>query len=492
MQTLLASRIELTPRPHQNRTPVLVCGMVGHCPGRARKERLFALSEAVSAIRSAGFGDRLDALKFADEAIFHLPIPLNSSAEFHDIFPDAATANTHYRSTLAGSSAWLPTCVDDFFANGGSRLWIVAVPEDRGHEEFSPDPDAALHDTGSLRGIASLLVISSIGLITLPDLERLQIPAKLPGIPAPSNDRETAHFIPCSTPLAVSESDQQPTLPQLSDPLETEALLKNILPWLSQYRPDIQWLWPVPLIYDQDRQIPTVSDPALKKISKIANSPSGHRLRQLQFIFPYLTRANGQLASPCGVLAGAQSRMAQTQGPWRSIAGRALVTNGDPFPPQPIPLQAALRQNPGVSVLTRKPQGVMLDDERLAVPALHPDDYSYSQQQDRYDSFRSAEIMRFIGYLRRQLKQLGERLVFRTDYRDPAPRLALENFLRQLHRQGALRGGLPEEAFQIEQFQGDEGVIVIEAALAPALPIDRIRLTFTNRLGEWQGELENE
>ncbi|WP_417538714.1 hypothetical protein [Marinobacter sp.] len=492
MQTLLASRIELTPRPHQNNIPVLACGMAGHCPGRVRKERLFALPEAISAIRSAGFDSRLAELEKADEAIFHLPIPINSSAEFHDIFPDAATATTNYRSTLAGSNAWLPGCVDDFFANGGTRLWVVAVPEDEDHNAFLPDPGVALHNTGSLRGIASLLVIPEVGLIVLPDLERLQIPAKLPGVPAPVHTSESVHFVPCSTSLPVSESSFQPSSPQLSEPLETEVLLKSLLPLLNQHRPDIQWLWPVSLFYDQDRQIPAVSDKALNKIRNIANSPSGHRLRQLQFVFPYLARANGQLSSPSGVLAGAQSRVAQTQGPWRSIAGQVLVTSGEPFPLQSIPSQTALRNNPGISVLTRKPQGVMLDDERLAVPALHPDDYSYFQQQDRYDSFRSAEIMRFLGHLRRQLKQLGERLVFRADHRDSAPRLALENFLRQLHRQGALRGGLPEEAFYIEQTQSQEGVILIEVILAPSLPIDRIRLTFTNRFGEWQGELKND
>src|SRR5690554_4837069 len=108
MQTLLASRIELTPRPHQNNIPVLACGMAGHCPGRVRKERLFALPEAISAIRSAGFDSRLAELEKADEAIFHLPIPINSSAEFHDIFPDAGNATNNYNSRLAGRKASRP------------------------------------------------------------------------------------------------------------------------------------------------------------------------------------------------------------------------------------------------------------------------------------------------------------------------------------------------------------------------------------------------
>jgi hypothetical protein len=230
----------------------------------------------------------------------------------------------------------------------------------------------------------------------------------------------------------------------------------------------------------------------LAAIDGIAGTDSGHRLRQVQFVFPYLTRANGQPVSPCGVLAGAQSSVAQTQGPWRSIAGRVLVTPGDPFPPQSIPAQQKLRERPGISVITRKPRGVMLDDERLAVPALHPDDYPRARLQGQYDAFRSAEVMRFLGHLRRQLQRLGERLVFKVDYQDPTPRLALENFLGQLHRLGALRGRLPEEAFQVRQLQVQDGAAVFEIMLAPALPIDRIRLTFTNRHGEWQGQFQDE
>ena len=489
METLLASRIELTPRPQRDQAPVLVAGMVGHCPGRIRKERLFALTEAVAAIRSAGFGDRLKGLEASDESIFHLPIPLNSSAEFHDIFPDAATTETRYHSTLAGSHAWLPGCVQDFFANGGLRLWVVAVPEQPGQEAFLPARNTLLHAPSSLQGLATLLVIPELGVITLPDLERLQIPAYRPGIPDPVQEIKQPGFIPCSTPIQSPEASAVPEITDVSEPMTTDDLLRRILPWLGKYRPDIQWLWPLPLAYDPDRQIPMVNRTALASIPDI--SP-GHWLRHVQFVFPYLTGDQGRPVSPCGVLAGMQSRTAQTEGPWRSIAGRPLVTPGEPFPRQSTPARRTLREIPGISVITRTPRGVMLDDERLAVPALHPEDYSRSRLQGFSDAFRSAEVMRFMGYLRRELRQLGQSLVFKTDYRDPTPRLALENFFGELHRRGALRGSLPEEAFRITQVSGPEGEAAFEVMLAPTLPIDRIRLTFTNLHGEWQGELKND
>jgi hypothetical protein len=492
METLLASRIELTPRPSQNRAPVLVCGMVGHCPGRVRQERLFELTGAVEAIRSAGFRDQLERLKSADEAIFHLPIPLSSSAEFHDIFPDAATASTGYRSTLAGATAWLPRCVNDFFTNGGSRLWVVIVPEDEHQQAFYPSPDTVLHDPATLRGFTSLLVIPEIGLITMPDLERLQIPPELTGLPDQNPDPITPTFMPCSRDIPEQDPMPVPSTHGLPTPWPCEHLLAETLPWLSRARPDIQCLWPAPLDYDEQHRMPAASRQALHTIGMLAAKQGGHRLRQIQFVFPYLTDEHGRPTSPCGVLAGAQSAMAGAKGPWHSIAGQPLSTTGDPFPPQSIPAIKALRETPGISVLSRKPRGIMLDDERLVVPALPPEDYDRARQQERFDAFRSAELMRFLGYLRRQLQLLGENLVFKADPGDPTPRLVLENFLRQLHRQGALRGSLPEDAFTIIPLRAGEGALVFEVMLAPALPIDQIRLTFTNRHGEWQGAVHDE
>ncbi|HAU12166.1 MAG TPA: hypothetical protein DCS92_00540 [Gammaproteobacteria bacterium] len=140
--------------------------------------------------------------------------------------------------------------------------------------------------------------------------------------------------------------------------------------------------------------------------------------------------------------------------------------------------------------MLRQRQGqVELDDERLLVPALHPQDYLNANNPERFDGHRSAEVMRLLGYLRRQLTALGEQLIFNLDYRDPRPRLLLERFLRQLQQRGALRGATAEQAFQIKEIQTQEAVMIYEIMIAPALPIDQIRLTFTNQHGEWQGNI---
>jgi hypothetical protein len=269
-------------------------------------------------------------------------------------------------------------------------------------------------------------------------------------------------------------------------------LLRGILPWLTRYRPDLQCLLTLPLQYDNQRQMPAADAAALESIGQIRDSGDGHKLRQVQFLFPYLRGPGSRLRSAVGAIAGLQSAVAQSEGPWQSAAGRNLITRDLPFPALSIANQVQLRNDPGISVLIHRPRGTMLDDERLVVPALPPEDYVQHTAPETFDAFRSAEIMRFMGHLRRQLQILGDRLVFNLDFRDPRPRILLEGFLRQLYQQGALRGQLPEQAFQVRQFSTEEGTTLFEIMIAPALPVDRLRLTFTNRHGEWQGALGHE
>jgi hypothetical protein len=97
--------------------------------------------------------------------------------------------------------------------------------------------------------------------------------------------------------------------------------------------------------------------------------------------------------------------------------------------------------------------------------------------------------MRFLGFLRRQLQALGEQLIFNLDYRDPRPRLLLEQFFRRLYSQGALRGASAEQAFSIRESTPQEGAMLYEIMLAPAFPIDKLFLTFANLNGEWRSEV---
>jgi len=179
----LGKRIELNPQPRKQSAVAFEVAMLGHCPGRVRPERINPAT--IVEIRNQGFSQRLDNLLAVNDGLYHLPIPLYSSAEFDDIFPDAKTKSSIYRSRLAGSRAWLGWAINDFFANGGKKLWLIQIPEVDGFEGFLPKENVPLYDVENLQGIATALVLNQVGLVTLPDLERLQVPANLQDIPPP-------------------------------------------------------------------------------------------------------------------------------------------------------------------------------------------------------------------------------------------------------------------------------------------------------------------
>lgn len=227
MELFAGERIALVPRSEPKRVPALQAAFLGHCPkgGRGvRVSRLLGMRSALELMRSAGYGlavDRLEemnALESAAEPLYNLPIPLHSSAEFHDIFPDAAVEPTRYVSLLAGNSAWLPRAVDDFFANGGERLWVVSVSEELGYQGFLPDDPLNLLDAESLTGIDTVLAIPEVGLIALPDLERLCIPASLPDVKPITAARPEPAFLPCAVDAADGASVYRYT-PGSGDPL---------------------------------------------------------------------------------------------------------------------------------------------------------------------------------------------------------------------------------------------------------------------------------
>ncbi len=514
MDWLAGARIVLTPRPVYRRQAALETAMLGHYPstGRVRLERLRELTDALEDLRNIGFGAVTDAVlsnKMQDGSalsdrllnLYHLPIPLRSSAEFHDIFPDSRKEKASYVSLLAGDRVWLPQAVDDFFANGGEKLWIVRIPEEEEQSGFLPRADTQLHDIDTLRGLATVLVIPSLAVVVLPDLERLQIPARLPDVPRVRLENPNPQFLPRTANLnddhrerrysaEVDEIRKQP------EPWPLEDLLRGILQYIARYRPDIQWLFSLPLKYSSEIDSPIADPEALSTIVEIGKLDRGRRLRHIQFLFPYLRGPRLALHSSVGVIAGKQASVARAKGPWQSIGARPLLSESLPYPRQSLAQILALREDPGVSVLQQRigfggKCQLCLDDERLAVPALPPDDYLDPTDRGRYDGFRSAEVMRFLGFLRRQLRMMGEQLVFNTDPNDPRPRLLLEQFFRRLYDQGALRGEVPEQAYHIRQSQPQENAIQFDIEIAPAFPIDRIFLTFINQNGEWQGEVSN-
>lgn len=503
----MGGRVSLSPRPVRARSPALDAGLLGHCPGAVRLHRLRA--DARDLMRAAGFGEAVEELEgrrrppLSGEAaarvrdLYHLPIPLLSSAELDDIFPDARATETLYKSRLAGRTAWLPQAVDDFFANGGERLWVVRIPEPERQDGFLPrslsrvsgDPvpgPLPLHEAMDLRGLATLLVIPELALVGAPDLERIQISAILSD-PAPlAITPPPPRFLPLPCPQPSPAAVLPAPDPSASGPVETLPLLRALITALDRYRPDIQLLFTLPLIERTAVGGPVVDSAVLDALAALRGTAAGVELRRVQLLFPYLSGPRTRLQSPVGIIAGIQAAVARREGHWRSVAGRPLVTDARPSPSLRRDQVQGLRETPGVGVLVARGDRVELDDERLVVPALHPGDYLGTADPARLDGYRSAEVGRFMGYLIRQLRALGERLVFDLDPADPRPGLALDDFFRRLFAAGALRGALPEEGYRISRINGGEGLLAYDIEVAPAFPIDRLRLTFINRDGEWQ------
>jgi hypothetical protein len=436
-----------------------------------------------------------------------VPVPLGSSAELDDLFPDARALDSGYRSLLAGARAWLPQAVDDYFANGGERLWVVRIPESAGRAGFRAHADAPGRERGlpleqplSLRGLAVLLPIPEVAVLAAPDLERLMIPRRLADIPRLRLANPVPGFAPCGARPDDGHRERRRAaeMPEPAEPDATLGWLAGVGSVLARLRPDCQLLHCLPLQYLDATQGPGVHGGVLARLDALRGEPAGAGLRRVQLLFPYLRRpapagsgaaAGAELASPVGVIAGRQAAVARRQGVWRSAAGGALVTDALPYPPCDHGLALRLRERPGVGVLVQRNGRVELEDERLAVPALHPGDWQGARDPGRFDGYRSGEIARFVGWLLRRLRRLGETLVFDLDPRDPRPRLLLEELFGRLHAAGALRGAVPEEAFRIRPGEGRDDAIAYEIEIAPAFPIDRLRLTFANSAGEWRGRL---
>lgn len=515
---LADKRIELDARPAPRRLAPVEVVMIGHCPsfdGRAEWKRLARDLAVLAEIAALGFTAEVERLRALHEgrfeaepgdgalfALYRLPIPIRSLGYFQALFPQAFDTDGAFRSALAGRAAWLPAAVQDFFAGDGQgvgdtrTLWIIRVPESDGVRAFLPDPAANLIEPSELGAFERALLIERAGILALPDLERLLVPRALPDVPRVRLDNPEAVFLPCATEIDDTHRERRRSeeVPPADTPLGPIDIVPPILRTLARLRPDMQCLLTLPLAQRPKDELPAPARDFLEHIARIAGetgseagggaavSPHAElagKLRHLQLLWPYLRREGYPLASPCGLVAGMQARVSQRHGVWRSIAGRPLPGTALPWPPVTQQQATALREAPGVTVLLRRGGKLQVDDESLCAPCLPAADLRrMSTAQREQEHWRSAEVMRFMGWLRRGLQGLGEQLLFDTDPRDPRPELALHKFFARLHEAGALRGMRPENAYRIRALPSAESTIAFEIEIAPAYPIDRLRLTF--------------
>ena len=511
MQLLADHRIELNARPTPAITPVLEAVFIGHCPPDHLDVRWDRLGRALDEIGALGFREQAETLRAwaAEEAepgdseadqhlagLFGLPIPLYSLGQFQDIFPAVFDSAAAYASRLAGDRAWLPLAVQDFFEqseplpDGAKKLWVIRVPECAGRAAFLPILDADLLDIDRLGAFERALLIPRAGILALPDLERLQIPADLPDIPRVRLDNPRPEFLPCGPQFDDSHRERRHSQ-EMPDPeglFAPRQMVPRIARALDRLRPDMQCLLALPFDNTRGSESPRPAADFLAHLAEIVNPAKPNtntelaaKLRHVQFLYPYLRGPDRRLGSPSGLIAGMQAEVSQLRGPWRSAAGRVLPGRALPYPAVGQQLATTLRETPGIGVLLNQKGRAELDDERLAAASLPAHLLEYlPQAQRRAEHLRSGEIMRFLGWLRRELQTLGEQLVFSVDPRDPRPGMLLRDFFDRLHRLGALRGRLPEQAYRLAQRQEGESTLVFDIEIAPAYPIDLIRLTFVH------------
>jgi hypothetical protein len=283
----------------------------------------------------------------------------------------------------------------------------------------------------------------------------------------------TPVFLPCSGTDTDDARERRPNaeLVQPEPPLAFAAVVRPLLAFLARWRPDVQLLLTAPLRFADGLERPALDEAAVANLAHAADD----LLRHLQPVFPYLRDARRPLTSATGLIAGGICAHAAQRSPWASLAGQRLASSARPYPePQPIEV-ARLREEFNLGVLVTTAGGVQLDDERTPCRAFA----------------QSAEVVRFIGWLRRQLTELGNQLVFSVDPRDPRPELALRQFFTRLHQAGALQGRTSEEAYTLEVSQPGEGQVVFTILIAPAFPIDRITLTLLADQGRWSVEVDD-
>jgi hypothetical protein len=481
-------RVMLDPQPRRSQTLPFAVAFLGHCPGMVRPERL--RRAARQRLAAMGFGRLWETgwqptsdLDRARQRLQHVPLPIASVAELYDLFPEAATAATSYASELAGGTAWLPRAVEDFFTAGGREAVVIVLPEEDAQDAFRPVDGSDLTALGwELVGLGLLRILPDVALLAMPDLERLQIPADLADPSRKQLPNPVARFVPCGSDLDDDHRERRNPSEMASPakPRATDEILRPVLRFLASERPDVQCLFTLP-VASRYREIPSEgqslggqSSPAPLRLDEKAVSfisgvlPEAERQR-LQAFYPYLRGPRFTLGSPTGLMAGTIARSAQQEGPWVSVAGRALSTDAIPLPALSALQATDLRNRLGVGVLVRLAGTVELDDERSS-----SEDFACS-----------AEVIRFWGYLRRELERLGQQLVFRVDPRDSVPRIALEGFFSALYQRRALRGSRPADAFRIWTSEPAEGAVAYEIELCPAFPVDRIRLAFVNSDGQW-------
>ncbi len=478
-----SGRVFLDPQPMIEAQVAVEVVMLGHCPGRADLNFLFADRTLLQDIENLGYADYLDGLRHGSalfDSLYGLPIAIRSLSQFTRLFPNKAPP-VLYQSRLAGQALWLPACVEDFFQQADTtvrkKLWLINVDQRRGQRGFFPSVEDNPLQAQLGSAFCRALAIPGAGILTMPDLERLQVPAQINIPPRLRLAKPTPSFLPCADDVGddVNDDVQERNAASTNAASTTEGaeavnfgeMLAPMLQALALRRPDIHLLLSLPYDRELTGEQPQVALHALRAIRALKAGYLHQHLHRVQFLYPHLQNHRYSLMSSVGLIAGRMAEITATSGAWRSVAGSPLPGYYQPLPLLSQTALSALRDDFGIGLLRLRLNQTELDDERLASGVFG----------DTADHARSGEIARFIGWLRRELEKLGWQMLFSVDVLDPRPQILLQDFFSRLYQLGALRGKTPEQAFSLRRITDSDGATVIfDIAFAPAFPIDTIRV----------------
>jgi uncharacterized protein len=317
-------------------------------------------------------------------------------------------------------------------------------------------------------GLAHLFGLDDATLVCLPDLPELVCPppAALPAEPPGPAPRAT--FERCSVPLPAVRQNAARTLPAPRCDLDGYRI------WVKALRRPLALL----RAHARDKILlacpPTPEDDLRldHELVGLASSTDGGEAPLasvfLQLGTPWLAGAEseflpGGLMPSDGVLAGLLARNALERGAFRSAAGAlAPIHNLGPGP--------ALADMDQLSPFARTPRGVELIADHTTSDLLE---------------WRPAAVSRLMALVIRAARLLGETSLFEPSgerlWREVEVQLV--SLLRRVHGVGGLAGVAPEDGFSVRcdrstmsQADIDNGRLVAEITLNPAVPVERIRV----------------
>ncbi len=428
-------RVRLSARSPVATAPALEAVFVG---AAAETPAFAAATTALAAAAQLGFVPASSDLSLND-----LPLAFSDAASFAAAFP--------------GDNGWLARAVSDYFNAGGLRAWVVRV---------AVGADAPLDPymlANASTGLSIALQIPSAGLLVLPDLEYLCLAGAEPAPPAPLAPPPAPGFRPITD--FVAPLGAPPTLLSAGSVVDPQDVLTRASAMLAAFRPDMLCLFALPVGADQTQTAAAMVRRADAYVHGAA--PPGPDLPQVQAFAPLLRDPTGATVSPSGLIAGLLCAAAQTDGVWRSVAGRTLPSAATPLRRIESNALDTLRRS-GITALRFAPGGTMLDDDVLACR-----DVAGAAPR------RSAGARRLMGWLLRSLQTFGEQMVFENVLDDGRVELALTSLFATLFKHGALNGRQVSDAVTITRRNtAQSSAIEFDIGIALSVAIETIRLRF--------------